>query len=207
MQPCMKGLICDSVGKTTWHWNSLSIALYDWLIYTFAWVPFLYSLPSKPHTNIYSDKNLHHLCTSDESPHLYGVLLTCTWPQKEEYSMSLVGNSGLEKLCLAGINPVCKIITSWGIHLQNITEEPINRKLEGHRSPPFSLLSLSQELHLNGALKRWTWMYFSSPISSHQGKPGHFPILVLNLIWHSPSFSFANCLYHLPEVKEQSSCQ
>lgn len=82
MQPCMKGLICESVGKTTWHWNSLSIALYDWLIYTFAQVPFLYSLPSKPHTNILSYKNLYHLCASDQSPHLYGVLLTCTWPQK-----------------------------------------------------------------------------------------------------------------------------
>lgn len=65
-------------------------------------------------------------------------------------------------------------------------------------------ISDSQELHGNTAFERWTWIYFSNPIASHQGESGHFPTLVLNLIWNSPlQNAFTTCL----RWREQSSCQ
>lgn len=128
----------------------------------------------------------------------------CTCPGNKERPILLEG-SGIKttqrKQCLTEVR---QVVVYEGVQAWELGKANENKIWKASKSAIPSIFILPRAA-VKHSFKRWTWIYFSSLwICSCQDEPGHFPILVLNLIWNPLlQNAFTTCL----RWKEQSSCQ
>lgn len=132
------------------------------------------------------------------------TFLMCTCPGNKECPILLEGRgikTTQRKQCLAEIR---QVVIYEGVQAWELGKANENKIWKASKSTIPSIFILPRAALKHG-FKRWIWIYLSSLwIFSHQDGPGHFPILVLNLIWNPLlQNAFTTCL----RWKERSSCQ